>query len=275
VLNRLFSTSILLLPVLFSSPAGSIGYTVDTIDVGSFYLEDRKTSKIILSKNRKVIYPAASTIKLVTAMVAMKHLRGKSIVKVPGRAALIEPTKAYLRRGEKFRVKDLISALLIKSANDAAVTLAIRTSGSEKKFSRLMNSWCRENKIKNTYCADSTGISHRSVSNAEDLAKIFKIFISDRKNLEIFRKRKGVITSIRGRKIKFHNSNNLHIYRNESGGVLVGKTGFTKRAGYCFTGIVYFGKNSYSLTVMGASMAWHGIGILMNHANELYRENKI
>jgi D-alanyl-D-alanine carboxypeptidase len=272
---KLFITSIILFTIIFTSPAGSIGYTVDTIDVGSYYLEDRITSKIILSKNRKVLYPPASTIKLVTAMVAMKHLRERSIVRIPGRAVRVEPTKAYLRRGEKYTARDLISALLIKSANDAAVALAIHISGSEKKFSRLMNKWCRENKIKNTYFADSSGISHRSVSNAEDLTKIFKIFIRNKKNLEIIGKREHVIKSLRGRKTTLKNSNNLHAYRDQAYGTLVGKTGFTRRAGYCFTGMVIFRKNSYYLTVMGAPMAWHGIGILMNHANEMYREKKI
>ncbi len=243
--------------------------------MSSYYLEDRETAKIILSKNRKAVYPAASTVKLVTAMVAMKHLRMMSPVKIPLAAARIEPTKAYFRRGERFTAGDLISALLIKSANDAAVALAIHISGSEKKFSLLMNSWCRENKIKNTYFADASGISRRSVSNAEELTRIFKIFIRKKKNLEIISKREHIIKSLGGRKIKLKNSNNLHVYRDESRGVLVGKTGFTKRAGYCFTGIVIFGKNSYFLTVMGASMAWHGISILMDHANEMYRENKI
>ncbi len=274
-MKRLLFAGIILFSVLFSSSVRSIGYTVDTIDVASFYLEDRKTSRVIVSRNRKTVYPAASTVKLVTAMVARQYLKGESIVRIPREAEGIEPTKVYLRRGERFTARDLISAIIIKSANDAAVALAVRVSGSEKKFTGLMNRWCRKKGIKDTYFADSSGISPGSVSNAENLTRIFKIFISNKENLKTISRRKQFIKSLGGRRIKLINSNNLYAYRDETGGVLVGKTGFTKRAGYCFTGIVYYENRSYFLTVMGANMAWHGIGILMNYANEIYREKKI
>ncbi len=256
--------------LLFSSALFPLGYTVETIDSKSFYLEDRVSSMVIAQKNQDTFFPAASTVKLIAIMVARENVREDAAVKIPNSAVRVEPTKAYLRKDEVYYAGDLLHAMAVKSANDAAMAIAVHVSGSEEEFVKKMNQWCIKNEIRNTRIFDSTGLSGKSVTTAKSLSRIFSIFIRNGENLKMLRLKQFTMKSLAGRTITLKNSNNLEKFRNESGGKLTGKTGFTKKAGYCFTGIVSYMGREYFISLMGAEMAWHDISVLMDYANEKY-----
>ena len=257
--------------LLGSILAGNLsGYTVDTIAPRSFYLEDRKSSEVIVQKNQDGLFPAASTIKLIAVMVARESARGDRVIRISRAAALVEPTKINLRAHERFLLRDLVSAMVIRSANDAALAVAMGISGSEREFVKRMNEWCVRNGVKDTRIFDSTGLSRESVSSARSLSRIFRIFISDGENLDMLKRKRQVIRSLSGREIDLQSSNNLSHFRDESGGALIGKTGFTRKAKYCFTGMVSYLGHDYFISIMGADMAWHEVTVLMDYANDRY-----
>lgn len=111
---------------------------------------DGDTGKIIYSKNAHLKRDPLSTTKLLTCLVALEHLELTDKVTVVKQAADTGGSTAYLKEGEKVKVKDLIYACMLPSGNDAAVALAYGVSGSKSKFAKLMN-----RKVAELGCVDS------------------------------------------------------------------------------------------------------------------------
>ncbi len=86
---------------------------------------------------RKVL--PASTTKVLTAILVLEKLGLDDYVTVSSRAAAVLPSKIYAEQGDRYRVRDLLYAILLNSANDASVALAEAVAGSEAKFVQMMN----------------------------------------------------------------------------------------------------------------------------------------
>ena len=99
----------------------------------AFVLTD-EFGDIIFENNAHTRLPMASTTKIMTAIVALDNLDLGDIVSVPKEAVGVEGSSAYLKEGEKLTVNDLLNALLLQSANDAAISLAVAASGSIEDF---------------------------------------------------------------------------------------------------------------------------------------------
>lgn len=83
-------------------------------------------------------YPASTT-KVLTALCVLENLPLDKIITVPKEAEGVEGSSIYLKEGQKISVKDLLLGLMLRSGNDAAVTLAVATSGNIQNFANLMN----------------------------------------------------------------------------------------------------------------------------------------
>ena len=104
----------------------------------------------------------ASTTKVMTALLVLEKLSLEKYVTVHRTASYPQPTKIYVRTGEQYRVKDLLYAILLKSANDASVVLAQSVSGSEREFIKLMNKRAKELGAVNTKFANSHGLPSKA-----------------------------------------------------------------------------------------------------------------
>ena len=100
---------------------------------------DAKRGTVLYEKNADKKFPPASTAKVMTAVVAIESLPLSKEIIPTKKAVYVEPTVAGLKPGVKYTLDDLLSAILIKSANDAAAVIAEAVAGSEKKFAELMN----------------------------------------------------------------------------------------------------------------------------------------
>ena len=117
--------------------------------------------------------PIASTTKLMTALVVLENARLSDVYEAPRYRGLAVESKINLREGERMSVADLLRALLIASANDAAETLAQGVSGSRAAFVRQMNRRAVELGLKNTHFANPIGLDEvGNYSSARDLAKL-------------------------------------------------------------------------------------------------------
>lgn len=116
---------------------------------------DAATGKCLFEDNADVkAYPASVT-KLMTLLVILdaieaRELRLREPVKVTREAAKIGGSQVYLREGEVFPLEELIYALTVESANDAAVAMAIHYAGSKPAFVDMMNKRAREIGMKDT-----------------------------------------------------------------------------------------------------------------------------
>lgn len=131
------------------------------------------TGEVVWEKNADKKYNPASMTKLMTCLLAIENLDLKKEVEVTAEATNVIPTKIYLQAGEKITVEDLLYAALLESANDAAMALAIATSGSVEEFAKLMNQRAKSIGCTKTNFVNPSGLAgegHRTT--ARDMALI-------------------------------------------------------------------------------------------------------
>ncbi len=218
---------------------------------------DAQSGRVLYSHEPDRLAQPASTIKILTGLIAMKSLRDSSKVSVSRKAAKMPRSKIYLRKNKTYKANDLINAVLLSSANDASVALAEQIAGSEHVFTKLMNRKARELGATSTICKTATGLTVRGQrSSVRDLAVIFNGAMNDPE----FAKRIGRVrtkTSY-GKTLSNHNKALWRIR-----GAKGGKTGYTYAARQTYVG--RFSRNGVDLTVaiMGSETMWDDIARLV------------
>src|SRR5512144_817508 len=130
---------------------------------------------VLISKHPGARLAPASTVKLVTAMVALDNLDPQKKVKISKNAARVRSIKPRIRADEEMTISDLLHLALMKSINASAVALAEATSGSEQEFVTLMNKKAAEIGAKDTLFANASGLPKgRQYTTAGDLVLIPK-----------------------------------------------------------------------------------------------------
>ena len=222
-----------LIAALFPLPnaeAGSIALLAP-----SAVLLDGRTQQILYARAPHTKRAPASTTKLLTVMVALDHLSLDKIVQIPGGLEYIQPSKIGLRAGERFYVRDLVKAALIKSANDAAEALAILTAGSRPAFAQLMNQKVKSIGANDSHYVNPNGLpASGQYSTAYDLARIIMAASKYPFIVSTLKIRSAVIYSRGGRRILLNNCNKM-LWRTSG---VIGKTGWTRTARHCFAGRV-------------------------------------
>lgn len=210
-------------------------------------------------KNVHMRVPPASTTKVMTALLVLENLPLDKVVTVSPRAVGVQPTTINLRVGEQFTVRDLLFAILMKSANDAAIVLAEAVAGSEARFVQMMNARAREIGCKNTRFANSNGLPTKTkqYTSAYDMYLIFREAIKNQFFEKAIKNRYYQIESLGGRKIllKSHNKILLKNWKRK----LYGKTGYTRAAKQCFVGYLQKGNDICIIAVFGCSRRWEDI----------------
>jgi D-alanyl-D-alanine carboxypeptidase (penicillin-binding protein 5/6) len=201
----------------------------------SAVLLDGRTQQILYAKSPHAKRAPASTTKLLTVMVALDHLSLDEVVQIPAGLEYIQPSKIGLHAGERFYVRDLVKASLIKSANDAAEALAILTAGSRPAFARLMNQKVQSIGASNSHFVNPNGLpASAQYSTAYDLARIIMAASKYPFIVSTLKIRSTVIYSRGGRRIPLNNCNKM-LWRTSG---VIGKTGWTRSARHCFAGRV-------------------------------------
>ena len=206
-------------------------------------LVEVSTGRILYEKNStKQMYPASTT-KILTAILVIENCNLDEIVTVR-ESALANIPNGYvtcnLQIGEQLTVKDLLYALMIPSANDAAYVLAEYVAGSVENFSVMMNDKARELGCKTTHFTNPNGI-HEDIhySSAYDLYLIANYAMKNDffRNLVLTTEYTLPATEkypLENRVLKTTNelineNNKKYFYKNAIGI----KTGYTSKAGNC------------------------------------------
>jgi serine-type D-Ala-D-Ala carboxypeptidase (penicillin-binding protein 5/6) len=122
----------------------------------------------------------ASTAKLMTALVSTEELPLRRRLRAAPYHAAPAESQIELRPGERMSVADLLRALMLESANDAAETLARGAAGSVHAFVRLMNRKARELGLRGTHYANPIGLDESgSYSSARDLSRLARVVLRD------------------------------------------------------------------------------------------------
>lgn len=132
---------------------------------------DFHSGEILFENNPDEKLPMASITKLMTAVIIAEEEDISEIATISQNAAVTQGSKIWLYPGETLRVKDLLAALLIPSANDAGVALAEFSAGSEKDFVKKMNEKAKKLGLTNTNFSNTVGFDTADhYSTARDLS---------------------------------------------------------------------------------------------------------
>ncbi len=104
---------------------------------------DGKTMQFFYKKSAHSRTPVASTQKLVTALVVCSDGHLDQMLTIPEEVLNVEPTVVGVKPGETYTRRQILTALLVKSGNDLAATLAIDNAGSIEAFAQKMNTYAR------------------------------------------------------------------------------------------------------------------------------------
>lgn len=262
---------VLILALLLAAACGSASPTQDAlahrIRANAYLVVDAETGKTVAEKNSSFQCPIASTTKMVTALAARDLVKGNPVVTITKEAASVSGAKAGLRAGEKYRFNDLIRAMLVRSANDAATAVAIASAGSRSAFIRQMNGWCAAHSLSKTRFADPAGLSAQSVSSPAELLYITKEFLAVPEFESAASLRSFTLTSAAGRNIPLKSLNTLRNVMPEDVLSLKGKTGFTKAAKYCFAGRAATPHGKWFIAVTGAESSWREVYMLVKYCD--------
>lgn len=135
---------------------------------------DGRTGRVLYAVNADSLRHPASLTKVMTLFMLFEELESGKITldtdfKVSARAQRQSPSKLGLAAGETIRVEDAIKALITKSANDVAVTVAENLAGSEEEFARLMTRKAQSMGMKRTVYANASGLPNaKQLTTARD-----------------------------------------------------------------------------------------------------------
>lgn len=168
-----------------------------------------------------------------TALLALERTRPGDRFVSPGYRPSGPESRIGLRRGERMSVSDLMRALLLESANDAAVTIARGVAGSRAAFVRQMNRRARRLGLDETHYANPIGLDAAgNYSSARDLARLARILLRNPRFARIVSLPSATLTT-GDRRRTVRNRNTLVGTSSIVDGV---KTGFTRDAGNVLVG---------------------------------------
>ena len=181
---------------------------------------------VLFSKNKDTISPMASTTKLMTAIVALDYYKPDDIITV--NANRIGGVVIGFKNGERVYFKDMLYAMLLPSANDAALAVAQNYPGGISGFVLAMNNKAKEYFLSNSHFSDPSGLDENNYTTALDLARLATIVMKDKILAQVVGTEAKEISDITGiQAYKLRNLNKL-LGKDGINGV---KTGFTTEAG--------------------------------------------
>lgn len=187
---------------------------------------------VIYEKNSRERLPMASTTKIMTAIVALESAETDRTVIVSEKACGVEGSSIYLSPNEALTLEDLLYALMLESANDAAAAIAYEIAGGIDEFASMMNETAAKIGLSDTNFTNPHGLDNEDhYTTAYDLAKLTAYALQN----DVFRK----IVSTYKHQIPLRGDEGVRVLINHnrllkmSENAIGVKTGFTKRSGRC------------------------------------------
>jgi D-alanyl-D-alanine carboxypeptidase len=215
-------------------PAGdaSLPVALTGVNACGAVLIEAVSGEVIFGQNENARLPMASTTKIMTALVALEALPLDTPVKITAESVGVEGSSIYLVEGEVLTLEQLLYALLLESANDAASAIAVAVSGSVEGFAEHMNRKAAELELTNTHFVNPHGLDAEGhYTTAYELAVITRAALEN----EVFRE----ICATERKTIPLHGTEGVRLLLNHNrllnsyDGCIGVKTGFTKKTGRC------------------------------------------
>ncbi|MCB2182819.1 MAG: serine hydrolase [Desulfobulbaceae bacterium] len=220
---------------------------------------DSVTGEILYSHDPDRPAQPASTIKVLTGLIAIRSLQDDEKVTASRRASRMPSSKIYIEEGTSYKANDLINAVLLASANDASVALAEKVAGSEKSFAKLMTHKAKILGAQHTVCKTATGLTARGQqSTVRDLAVVFDKAMQNKEFAR--RMSKSKVRTSYGKLLRNHNK---ALWRVK--GAVGGKTGYTRAARQTYVGKFSRDNADIVVAIMGSETMWDDISRLVDY----------
>jgi D-alanyl-D-alanine carboxypeptidase (penicillin-binding protein 5/6) len=220
-----------ILVLLFIFVRGTLSQDLP-VTAKSALLADAETGEILWQRNPDLrCYPASLT-KIMTAVLVLERGNLDDWVTVPKEAAFTGESSMALKEGERVQLKDLLNAILVRSANDACVAAAIHLAGSVEKFVEWMNEKAKELGMTNTHFVNPHGLHHpQHFTTARDLLTLTRYALQNPTFRSIVSQREIIISPTNKSALRRYRNRNklLELYPGCDGV----KTGYTIPAGKC------------------------------------------
>lgn len=188
------------------------------------------TNSFLYASNADERLPMASTTKIMTALVTLENAPLDKCVTVPREAVGIEGSSLYLEEGDTLTVRDLLYSLMLRSANDAAVALAMEVGGDLFSFTEMMNARAEAMGLQNTSFKTPHGLdSDDHYTTARELCIIASEALKNEVFKEITSTYKYSFPLGEGTRTVVNHNKLLKAYD----GTIGVKTGYTKKCGRC------------------------------------------
>lgn len=198
-----------------------------------------ETGQVLFSKNIDEKLPPASIAKIMTLLLAMEAVESGRVqlddkVRVSARAQSMGGSQVWLEAGEVFTLEELLRAVAIPSANDAAVAVAEHVAGSVEAYVAAMNRRAQELGMKDTVFTNVTGLpadgdETPTMTTVRDIAKMACELLKYPKVLEWTSTRHAIFRQTNPRTDLWNTNKLIGVYPGVDGL----KTGYTQEAGFC------------------------------------------
>lgn len=236
----------------------AITYEYDSLltnDSKSACLIEAKTGTVLYSKNEHDKLAPASMTKIMTMILVMEKLnknliKKDDLVTTPKEASSLGGSQIYLSEGEKMTVHDLLKAMCIASANDAAMSLAIYVGGNEKNFIKMMNDKAKELNLQNTNFENPYGFDNDNhFSSSYDMAMMARHLVMNYPDILSYTSiYEDYVREDTTKKFWLVNTNKLVKFMDGVDGL---KTGWTEKSGYCLTATISKNNERFIAISMG------------------------
>ena len=219
------------------------------IKAAALYMVELQTGQVLLEKNATRRLPPASLTKIMTALIALESAPLHEVVKID-RRAVVHHSSYQFQPGEEFLLRDLVTAMLVASANDACEAVAWHIGGDDKRFVAKMNERASALGLQDTHFVNPCGFDAPGhYSTAADLAKLTGLALQQPFFSMMVRTLVRDISTVDGkRKLSLHSTNEL-LVDSDVNGV---KTGYTSKAGRCLIASMF--KDGHRLLLVGLNL---------------------
>ncbi len=237
-LSVLLLTVLCILPLLVprslaeDTGAEAVEVPPPQVSAKSAFLCRADSGEGVYAKDADFPLPMASTTKIMTALVAIEEADPDLLIETDPRAVGTEGSSIYLYEGETLTLRQLLYALLLESANDAAVAIACGIAGSVEAFADRMNEKAHELGLSSTHFTNPHGLDDTDhFTTARELALIAAAALKQPLFCEIVATKRVTIPHAQTGGVRVLSNHNklLSLYD----GCIGIKTGFTKKSGRC------------------------------------------
>ncbi|HTL62117.1 MAG TPA: D-alanyl-D-alanine carboxypeptidase family protein [Nitrospira sp.] len=259
-------TSVIALPVAARATGPVDAPERPVVSASALYLVELQSGRVLLEQNAAQPLPPASLTKIMTALIALESAPLQEVVKIHPRA-VVHHSSYHFSADERFLLRDLLTAMLVASANDACEAIAWHIGGDDKRFVAIMNERAVRLGLKNTHFANPCGFDAPGhYSTAADLAKLTEQALRQPFFSMMVRTLvRDIATVDGGRKMSLHSTNQL-LKDPEVSGV---KTGYTSKAGRCLIASMF--KDGHRLLLVGLNLMdqWQQASRILRYGHEL------